>query len=178
MPGPAPKPTVLKALNGNAGKRPLNLNEPKPDLGEPDMPTGMPAAAKKEWRRIVPILLKMGVLTLADGAALEAYCQSYATWRAALKEIRKNGLTYESGGTPITETVNGETKTRLVGTIRRLNPAVAERDKAVKVMRSFMTEFGMTPSSRSRIKAEPAKKEDAFAAKFLKTPQGRFSAAN
>lgn len=171
MAGRKPKPTAIKVLNGNPGGRPLNLNEPRPDLGEPAMPTALPAAAKKEWKRVVPILLKMGVLTLADGPALEAYCVAYAMWRAALKEIRKHGLTYLSGDVVI---VDGKP----VGGILRLNPAVGERDKAIKTMKSFMTEFGMTPSSRSRIKAEPAKKEDPFASKFLQKNSPSFARPN
>jgi len=34
MAGRKPKPTALKIIEGNPGKRPLNKNEPKPDIFE------------------------------------------------------------------------------------------------------------------------------------------------
>lgn len=36
--GKKPKPTNLKILEGNPGKRPLNLNEPKPIPIAPECP--------------------------------------------------------------------------------------------------------------------------------------------
>lgn len=36
--GPKPKPTAIKILEGNPGKRPLNLNEPKPQRIAPECP--------------------------------------------------------------------------------------------------------------------------------------------
>ena len=38
MPGPPPKPTKLKLLAGNPGKRPLNENEPEPEAVAPSVP--------------------------------------------------------------------------------------------------------------------------------------------
>lgn len=57
--GPAPKPTALRIIEGNLGHRPLNQREPKPLVGEPDVPAHLSRDAKKEWRRLVPILLAM-----------------------------------------------------------------------------------------------------------------------
>ena len=37
--GRKPKPTALKVLEGNPGKRPLNENEPKPERKAPECPS-------------------------------------------------------------------------------------------------------------------------------------------
>jgi phage terminase small subunit len=39
---------------------------------------------------MVPILLDMGVLTVADGDALMLYCEAYASWTTAMIDIKKN----------------------------------------------------------------------------------------
>lgn len=90
-PGPPPKPTRLKILAGNPGKRKLNEREPQPSQGKLTCPSSMPAEGKKEWKRVVPELDRLGVATNIDQAALEHYCTSWATWRHALKVIAKEG---------------------------------------------------------------------------------------
>jgi P27 family predicted phage terminase small subunit len=90
--GRPPKPTALKVLNGNPGKRPLNKFEPKPKPILPKCPAWLDPAAKKEWRRVVPELERIGMLTCVDGAALGGYCQSYGRWVAAEQFIQKHGM--------------------------------------------------------------------------------------
>ena len=70
--GRKPKPTALKVLEGNPGRRPLNKNEPKPK-GKKKLqcPSYFNAEAKKEWRRLSKVLIEMGVLTEFDIALKE-----------------------------------------------------------------------------------------------------------
>lgn len=149
------KPTALKLLTGNPGHRPLNLDEPKPDAGEPEMPRGMSPLARKEWRSIVPELLKLGVLSKIDGKALGAYCEAYAMWVKAHAEVKKYGLTIPSKAI----TKSGE----VVTTGYKRNPAVGIMNDALKIMKSYLGEFGLTPASRSRIKADKPAESDPFA---------------
>ena len=93
--GRRPKPTAMKELAGNPGHRPLNDAEPKPDKAAPEMPKGMLKAARREWAAIVPSLLRIGVLSNIDGKALAAYCDAYAHWELARKQIEKYGLVIE-----------------------------------------------------------------------------------
>ena len=53
QPGVRPKPTVLKVLNGNPGKRPLNENEPQFSKKIPDCPKYIQddGIAYAEWNR-------------------------------------------------------------------------------------------------------------------------------
>ena len=51
--GPKPKPTAIKILEGNPGKRPLNLNEPKPLQIAPECPDWLLDEAKKELKNVL-----------------------------------------------------------------------------------------------------------------------------
>ena len=52
MAGRKPKPTALKKLEGNPGKRKLNAKEPVPAKGMPDCPKWLLPEAKEEWKRL------------------------------------------------------------------------------------------------------------------------------
>ena len=85
--GPAPKPTAIKRLEGNPGKRKLNETEPKPTMGVPECPDYLDDVAKKEWGRLTTILTAMKVLTEADYIALANLCQAYSTLMLSLIHI-------------------------------------------------------------------------------------------
>lgn len=132
--GPAPKPTALKLLTGNAGHQKLRQNEPKPRPVAPKCPSWLDAEARKEWRRIAPELDRLGLLTVVDMAALAGYCQSYSTWKAATEALNRHGLTYEA--------TNGNIRQR---------PEAAIATRALAEVRQFCQEFGLTPSARARM---------------------------
>jgi len=77
----------------------------------------------------------MGLLTIVDRAALASYCQWWARWVEAERQIEIYGLTFE--------TPNGYLQQR---------PEVALAQKASDKCRAFLAEFGLTPASRSRVK--------------------------
>src|ERR1700680_4917197 len=89
MSGPKPKPTTLKLLTGNPGKRPLNDAEPQPLVGDPGCPSWLDAEAKREWKRIAPELVSLGLLTILDRATFAAYCQAWADLHALKTELRR-----------------------------------------------------------------------------------------
>jgi len=134
------KPTALKKFLGNPGKRKLNEHEPKAPRGVPEMPKFLNAEGRAEWRRIIPILVDMKVLTVADGKALAAYCSAYAQLVKAEAAIEKYGL--------ICATLD-----QLTGVAElKVNPAVRIKSDALRHMKSFLLEFGLTPASRSKLK--------------------------
>lgn len=144
--GRRPKPTKLKKLGGNAGHRELNEKEPAPPVQPPDMPQGLSPLAQKEWKAIVPQLAQIGALSRIDGKALAAYCQSYSRWMQAEQEIVRLGLILEE----VILDVDGEE----IGTRYKRNPAVSIASDALKLMKSFLIEFGMTPAARTRLRVE------------------------
>ena len=81
--GRKPKPTALKVLEGNPGKRQLNIVEPKPKKKAPKCPAWLDAEAKKEWRRLAKQLEDLGILTQIDMAAFAGYCEAYSRWKEA-----------------------------------------------------------------------------------------------
>ena len=81
--GRKPKPSAIRLLEGNAGKRPINLREPKPEKKAPPCPKWLDPEAKKEWRRLSKKLEQLGILTEADMSVFASYCQAYARWKAA-----------------------------------------------------------------------------------------------
>lgn len=138
--GRRPKPTALKRLAGNPGKRPLNAREPQPRMELPERPTWLTGEAAREWKRVVEELYAVGLLTVVDRAALEGYCVAYGRWVDAEKRLKKEGLVIP---------------TKAGGLMQ--NPYLSVANRAMDEMRKWMNEFGMTPSSRTRVQAPQAK---------------------
>lgn len=137
--GRKPKPTAMKQLEGNPGKRQLNNNEPKPKFKAPPCPKWLEDEAKKEWRRLVRQMEQLGVLTEVDMAAFAGYCQAYARWKAAEEFITNHGA--------IVKTPSG---------YWQQVPQVSIAQQYLKQMSKFCEQFGLTPASRSRIVTESA----------------------
>ena len=152
MAGRRPKPTALKELAGNPGKRAMNRNEPK-FSGLPTCPPHLDKAAKTEWKRISKELSAVGLLTAVDRAALAAYCQCWSRWVAAEESIRETSLVVKSAksGYPIQ------------------NPFVAIANTALDLMKKFLTEFGLTPASRSRLSVDADKSSADPFSQFMKS---------
>ena len=138
--GRKPKPTAMKELEGNPGKHPLNTSEPKPNKKAPACPKWLEPEAKKEWRRLAKQMEAIGILTEVDMAAFAAYCQSYARWKEAQEHIDSEGSTFE--------TDKG---------YQQQTPWVGIANTNQKLMLQAASEFGLTPSSRSRIVTGSAK---------------------
>lgn len=153
MRGRPPTPTPIKALRGNPGKRPLNAAEPRPPAARPTCPSWLSRDAKAEWRRIVPELEQVGLLTQVDRAALAAYCQSYARWRQAEAAL-DDGLRIELFK------VTNEGEAIVYQVIQKPEVAIAQKER--QLMKAFLTEFGLTPASRTRLKTPEKPVEDDF----------------
>ena len=149
QPGPKPKPTELKRLAGNPGKRPLNDQEPQPEPASARCPHGLSDGAKKFWRKRAKDLIRLGVLTTADVPAFLLMAEHYAIAREARAVIDQEGLRDVD--------ING---------LRRKHPLLQVwRDNAT-AYRMYASEFGLTPSSRSRLRV-PAPEEELSLAELL-----------
>ena len=124
----------MKVLEGNPGKRPLNLFEPVPEEKMPECPEWLEKEAKEEWDRLAVPMFRLGLLTELDMAAFASYCQAYARWKEAEEFISQHGS--------IVKTKNG---------FWQQVPQVTISHASQKIMLQAAAEFGLTPSARSRI---------------------------
>jgi len=143
--GRKPKPTGIKLLEGNPGKRPLNLNQPQPVKKAPVCPEWLEGEAKKEWERLENQLEGLGLLTGADMGAFAGYCQAYARWKEAEEFISQHGV--------VVKTKSG---------YWQQVPHVSIAQTYLKIMCRFCEQFGLSPSSRSRLIIDTADTEDAM----------------
>lgn len=145
--GRPPKPTHMKILEGNPGKRPINKSEPKPKATIPPCPRHLSKEAKAEWRRISKELATLGLLTAIDRAALGGYCAAYARWAQAEEAMQAEDFKM------VEVTDKGYS---------HVNAWFIVANNSLKQMRAFLTEFGMTPSARSRVTVPEAKDIDPY----------------
>lgn len=132
--GRKPKPTRVKELAGNPGKRATNKREPKPRTPV-KRPWGLgQGEQRKFWDAHADELERLGILTGVDASAFRLMAEHYAFAVQAAKELREDGrLTVEGREGP------------------KKHPLLqALRDNSL-AFKSYAVEFGMTPSARSRL---------------------------
>jgi P27 family predicted phage terminase small subunit len=145
MRGRRPKPTAIRTLEGNPGKRPMNRREPKPVRAIPTCPSHLSATAKAEWKRIAGQLHVLGVLSQLDRAALAAFCQAYGRWVEAELKLKE---------TP--------TLIKMPSGYVQQNPWMQVANKQLELMHKYLSEFGLSPASRSRVTAMPSLQSDPW----------------
>lgn len=96
--------------------------------------------AKHEWKRLVEELKKTGVVGNLDLNHLAGYCNAYALYRKATKELKSQELTLEK------ETPSGK---KLVE-----NPLIAIQKKYAEEMRKFADLCGLTVNARLKVGAK------------------------
>lgn len=75
--GPLPKPASLKLLEGNAGKRTLDLSAGvNPVVRVPTPPKDLRPEAKKAWKRLGPHLEQYGLISDLDVETFGILCQA------------------------------------------------------------------------------------------------------
>lgn len=160
MAGRRPKPTHLKVVAGNPGKRALPKDEPQPERQIPSAPAHLSDKAKVAWGMYCVILDRIGVLTEADGGALVQLCEAEAEVEELRAQIRLDGRTFKTTSTA------GDI-------VIKANPAVAMLDSAVHRLRAYQLEFGLTPAARTKVhtvksngKPEPKEKPKPAASYF------------
>lgn len=152
--GPLPKPTALKVLQGNPGKRALDLSAGvNPRVEIPDAPRHLSKEARKEWKRITPILEELGLISGLDRTALALYCQ--AVGRLAELEMAFNGQVARLESAEVS----------YVDAVYQASHAVtpsgyAQQSVLVQLIKShreqvnrYLMHFGLSPAARARVQA-------------------------
>lgn len=133
--GRRPIPSNLKVIRGTDQPCRMNPNEADPDTDKILPPEHLSETALAHWDATVKELRSAGLMTNLDITALAMYCEAYATWVEASEKVRLTG-------TVVKHPTNG---------FPMQSPYLAVANKAFEQMRAMLTEFGMTPSSRTRV---------------------------
>jgi P27 family predicted phage terminase small subunit len=135
--GRPPKPTNLKLITGNPGKRPLNFGEMQPKVAIPTCPSHLNGPARLEWRRISPLLKELGLLTELDRTALSLYCAAWGCWveiENILKALGDKVWTVKSKRS-----------------YPRLSPHLIIANQAMDQCLGLLGQFGLSPATRARV---------------------------
>lgn len=141
-----PKPTALKLITGNPGKRATNANEPEPDLlVDLTPPAHLPPAVAEVWAEMAPKLRRTKVLTEVDTYLLEMTCERVAQFRLSMAKTADGKVLQR----------NEET-----GSVS-LSPWEIIKSMSLKTGLALLKEWGATPAARSRVMIDP--QQDLFA---------------
>jgi P27 family predicted phage terminase small subunit len=135
MRGRKPTPDNVLRLRGTL-RADRHGSRMRTECAEPDAPKVLRGAALDVWRRTVPLLLELRSVAKIDGDALARYCVAQASWEALVLRA-------------------GRAKTH------------KQLDALTKVMRALAStanrlggELGLTPASRSRVRASAPESDD------------------
>ena len=144
MPSPRPMPTNLKVLHGTAQPCLINDKEPSPKkLRTIRPPSYLTKEEKQCWKKTIVDLQAAGIVTTIDVTSLAAYCRAWVGYQ------KESGIVEEKGSV-----VQGSKKTPV------LSPHFKAANEYFKRLLQLWREFGMTPSSRSKIRAEKDDDDD------------------
>jgi len=144
MKGRKPKPLAILKLEDSTALRQRRHKRPEPSApdGAPDCPAWLDREAKAMWARLLVHLQRLGLLKLTDGEAMASACQAWSVFVRTSRQVSKvKSFDLDS------------------------RALVVMNKDARNAWRQWCTEFGLTPSSRTRIDAGVESKiEDEFEA--------------
>lgn len=156
--GPKPMPKGFQVLQGGRSLAATN------DVPEPSRPTELPAApaflkglAAEEWERVIGDLYSTGVYANIDQNMLAAYCIAYARWRTIEADLDVMAAQDAAAHGVLIKTTNGNVIQ---------NPMLGAATTALKNMERLAAEFGLTPSSRTRLSGKGPGQTDPIGKKY------------
>ena len=150
--GPLPKPAALKLLEGTPGKRALDLSDGvNPRVEVPSMPKHLGIEARKEWKRITPLLEELGLVSGLDRAALGLYCQ--AVGRMTELEIAFNGQVdlLVAGGKKYADAVYAASHAVTPSGYAQQSVMVQLIKSSREQVNRYLMHFGLSPAARARV---------------------------
>jgi len=135
------KPTALRLIEGNREHRPINGDEPKPSPIAPQPPEYLSEKALEVWNDLSPKLERLGILTEIDSLAFTALCIEWSEYVRLRTMGGESIQTFESGA-------------------KQVAPEISISHKCLTQLLKLFGEFGLTPSSRSRLSISPEDDDD------------------
>lgn len=156
MRGRKPKPSHLKSLTGNPGKRALNRHEPKPQGDLVEAPDWMTESQKAGWNCAVEAA-PLGLLKQLDAGMLAIWVIAEDLHREAARKIAEFGLLTKGSKADVVQT-----------------PYLRILNKQAAIMVKAASELGFSPASRSRISVgDNGNEADDTFGEFLKRANER-----
>lgn len=153
-----PKPTALKLIEGNRGKRRIP-EEVKPRPVIPDCPRELDSGAKRFWKYLAPKIERLGLLTEVDGDTFAGVCQTRSRLMLIWKRLKRINLDIAS----------------LERQVRRLQKHPPSED-GIKQISSIVSQLEGLQGERAFFMKEERLYSNVFrmqAAEFGLTPRGR-----
>lgn len=137
MRGRRPKPTALKELEGNPGKRALNKHEPQPEGDLYAAPEWMTPSQREGWAHAITHA-PYGLLKQLDRSMLAIWVVAENLHREAAEKVAQYGMLTKSpnAGLPLQ------------------SPYLAILNKQAQLMLKAGAELGFSPASRTRVQVE------------------------
>lgn len=140
---------------------------PKAISGTVYIPQCLDSDERLSWQSLSPVLKARGMLTVDYAPAFEQLCGSWARCRKLAAAIRLEGMTYrppalDSRGVPVKD-ADGEV---VLGT-KRNNPEVGLLQAETKILKMWLSAFGLTPADLGRVETGPPEAEPVPGADLL-----------
>ena len=121
----------------------LRRREPTRLKGSMSCPRILRGEAAAEWRRVTTELEALGLLSRSDREIVVAFCQTWADWCEAVREIAIGGSVVMSANH-----------------IPMQSPWVGIRNKSAIQLQRLGAELGRSPASRADVQAAPTDDEE------------------
>lgn len=173
MRGRKPIPSHLKIVRGTSRKDRENLAEPEPGVDRISPPPHLTGDALEHFEKMSAELLALGVMTNTDIDLLALYCVSHANMLEALRNINAEQARAETLREDLEALAEWDDDAAIE--LERLNGAgIIDRtrsgyrqqsvwiqiyNKSLEQMHKLGAEFGLSPSSRTRIASTKGEKD-------------------
>lgn len=158
------KATHLHVLDGTFRKdRHGETETPDPPLGIPQPPKKLTGEAKSEWDRMIARLTTSKAISIVDDGALYQYCRLFAETEAVAQDYTDTRDLSNTLKKAVTK-LDGAELVAAIGEIVKLRQLLAKQTTQARqqrmAIRQYLVEFGLTPSSRGRVKIATRKPAD------------------
>lgn len=146
-------PRQFHILNGTDKPCRRNDNEPQPEIEDevPKPPKGLTGIAKRKWTEMAKKYHASGILSVLDYDALEIYCETWSVLQEAKTMMKKTivSVNLADGRTIKTSLIMMTKNNNIVN-----SPFLGIANTARRDCHKFLSDFGGTPSSRTKLKVE------------------------
>jgi P27 family predicted phage terminase small subunit len=139
-------------LTGTLRRDRHTFTSPSPPTGEPVRPDTLKGEARAEWDRMVVRLTASQTLSTVDDAALYVYCRVFADAERLQRAV-------DALDSPFFDKVSVD-GAGVEHIEPKVHPGFAQLRSYRQALRQFLVEFGLTPSSRSRVKLADTTERD------------------